>query len=107
MMQPPEERMRLDLQSPTIECGSCHFGSTLNGTWAVENGRLVWRGDDQLQTGRGPDLRCCVEGREVHRTVGIDIDWGNNTISDDDFAALLETDRVAREAEETAWNDRT
>ncbi len=56
----------MEIEGPTIMCGSCHFMSKLAGNWYVEDDRLVWRGDPLLTPWRGPRLDICCEGRDCN-----------------------------------------
>ena len=55
----------LELHNPSFECGHCRFETALTGTWTVEDGRLVFRGDPDPQPRRGPDLQSCCESSQV------------------------------------------
>ena len=55
----------LQIEGPTATCGECRFMSALSGTFSVEGGRLVWRGDRDLQPRRGPDLEGCCEREAI------------------------------------------
>ena len=56
----------MEIEGPTIVCGSCHFMSKLAGKWGIEHGHLVWRGDAVLTPSRGPKLDICCEGRDCN-----------------------------------------
>jgi hypothetical protein len=86
----------MKISSPTIECGECQFTNYLAGTWSVEDGHLVWRGEHSLTPWRGPDLDRCGEGSHCNldrRTPpGVMLD--DEPMSDEDYASLLATDRA-------------
>lgn len=90
----------LEIDGPRASCGYCQFTSPLRGTWSVEDGRLVWRGDESPQPGRGPDLRGCCEGHECGEFAGIAAEGAE--LSAEDVAALRETDLRA-EMRDCPW----
>ena len=89
----------LEIDGPRASCGYCQFTSYLRGTWSVEDGRLVWRGNESPQPGRGPDLNRCGEGHECGEFAGIVVDECAQ-MSAEDVAALRET---CRRAEMRDW----
>lgn len=64
----------LHIEGPAATCGHCRFTAALSGTFSVEDGRLVWRGDADLQPRRGPDLRGCCESSPAISFEGIEAD---------------------------------
>ena len=95
-----ETARNLEIDGPSASCGYCHFTSSLRGTWSVEDGRLVWRGDESPQPGRGPDLNSCCEGRECGDFAGITAEGVQ--LPAEDVAALRETD-IRAEMRDCPW----
>lgn len=89
-----KRNVTLDIEGPTATCGDCGFQTRLSGEWSVEDGRLVWRGDADLQPGRGPDLNGCCESREIAEFRIVTVD--DKELSAEDVAALRQS---ASEAE--------
>lgn len=79
----------LEIESPTARCSACGFTSTLEGEWSVENGRLIWRGDPELQTGRGPDLFRCAESHDCGNFGRVTVD--SEALSAEQLDVLRET----------------
>lgn len=83
----------LEIDVPVAKCGHCGFVSSLSGKWSVEDSQLVWRGNADLQPGRGPDLFSCCESREVTRFERMTVQegpplWKERELSAEDLAAL-------------------
>ena len=83
-------RRTLEIKSPVAECGACGFRSALEGKWSVEDGRLVWRGAAELQSGRGPDIFHCIEGRNCGDFDNVTVD--DELLSAEQLHALRETE---------------
>jgi hypothetical protein len=79
----------LEIEGPTATCGHCRFMTALSGKWSVEDGRLAWRGDAEIQPRRGPDLESCCESSPVVRFAHVTVD--GERLGEDDIAALRET----------------
>lgn len=79
----------LHIDGPTATCGHCQFTSALSGTFSVEDGRLAWRGDADLQPRRGPDLRSCCESSPVIEFEGIEA--GRVPLTAEQVAALRQS----------------
>ena len=69
-----KRHVTLDIFNPIADCGHCHFGQALKGTWSVEDGRLVFRADADPLPSRGPDLNGCYESDSVVRFKHIEVD---------------------------------
>lgn len=83
----------LIIEPPMALCGNCNFQTALAGKFSVENGRLVWRADADIQPRRGPDLTGCVEGYDVAKFAHVEVvqssgGWEYERLSDPDFDAL-------------------
>lgn len=92
----------LEIEHPRAECGHCRFTAALSGKFTVEDGRLVWRGDPDVQPGRGPDLVSCCESDPVAEFEFIVA--GGERLPAEDVEALRATARAAVEAEMRAWH---
>jgi hypothetical protein len=79
---------RLHIEFPAARCGYCGFTSGVYGEWTVEDGRLVFRAEADPLPGRGPDLFGCCEGSECGDFSGVEFDYGQDPLSDAEFAAL-------------------
>jgi hypothetical protein len=81
----------MEIEGPTIECGSCRFLASLSGVWSIEDGRLVWRGSEDLTPHRGPSLGTCSEGRDcnIDRDHPVGLVLEGEPVSDEDYASLL------------------
>jgi hypothetical protein len=64
----------LEIGGPTVQCGHCRFLTALTGTFSVEDGLLVWRGDPDPQPRRGPGLDGCCESDPVIEFERITVD---------------------------------
>jgi hypothetical protein len=95
-------RLTLEIEGPLANCGDCRFTTALSGKFSVEDGRLVWRGDAELQPRRGPDLQWCVESTETIRFEYVTVD--GDELSDEDVAALRRSDTEAVEARQASYN---
>ncbi len=84
--------MRLEITGPTVECDDCRFGSYVAGTFSVEGGRLVWRGDRTLFPHRGADLDGCSESSPYVECVGIEVD--GVILSEQEFNDLKRTEAL-------------
>jgi hypothetical protein len=65
MSEPADWPKTLEIDPPLATCGHCRFATALSGQFSVEDGRLVWRGDADLQPRRGPGLESCCESSEI------------------------------------------
>ena len=52
----------LEIDAPLAACGHCRFTTALDGSWSVEDGRLVFRAALDPLTRRGPSIGGCSEG---------------------------------------------
>lgn len=80
-------RQTLEIENPLASCGACHFGSALDGTWSVEEGRLVFRAMLNPLVRRGPGFEGCSEGRDgaaVFTRATVD----GKPLTDEQFAEL-------------------
>lgn len=95
----------LEIDAPSVACGSCRFTAALTGAWSVEDGRLVWRGAADPQPGRGPDLfRCCESDHTTDDFTAIKVyGGGGRRLSDEDVAALRAAATEAQERERAEW----
>jgi hypothetical protein len=96
----------LEIEGPLATCGHCRFISALVGTFSVEDGLLVWRGEADVQPRRGPDLSSCCESSSVVEFASISVDepTQRRILSDEDLAALRESARAAVEAQMAEWH---
>lgn len=92
----------LEIEGPAAVCGHCRFTGALAGTFTVEDGLLVWRGEPDVLPGRGPGLESCCESYEIAQFTRIDAD--GVIIDGDELAALRESARAAAEAEMREWH---
>jgi hypothetical protein len=84
-------RETLEISNPLAECGGCRFATALDGTWSVEDGRLVFRAMLNPLTRRGPSVDSCGEGyhndspeRVEFKRVTVD----GKPLTDEQFATL-------------------
>src|SRR5713101_8459006 len=101
-MRVGDDARTLWVEHPIAECGQCFFTTRLSGKFTVEDGRLVWRGDPDVQPRRGPDLTSCCESNPV--TEFEFIEAGGERLPAGDVEALRATARAAVDAEMRAWH---
>ena len=97
-------RQTLEIENPLATCGSCRFTTALDGTWTVEDGRLVFRAALNPLIRRGPSMGTCTEG--THE--GVDrgalefryLTVDGRALSDEEFTAL----KASAESPE-AWEE--
>lgn len=94
----------LEIEGPSVTCGACRFTSALEGTFSVEDGRLVWRADPDPQPRRGPDFRSCCEGRDCGEFEHVTDGWGDREFSSEEIAAVRATAEEAQRREMEAWH---
>ena len=95
-----EPEATFEIEGPSAECNDCRFTVALSGTWSVEDGRLVWRGDADLQPGRGPDLFFCCESDKFIDFTKVTVEgpspqWEKRTLTSEEFDALRASARPA------------
>lgn len=93
----------LEIDAPLATCGGCGFTSRLDGTWSVEDGRLVFRAALNPLVRRGPSLDSCCEsdhdgrgGTVAFRRITVD-----GKLLTDEQAAIL---RASAESPD-AWDE--
>ena len=96
-MSDTDYKRTLEISAPLATCGHCRFATELTGKFTVEDGRLVWRGDADVQPRRGPSLESCSESSEVPEVRWIEVE--EQRLSDQDVAALRATAKAAQDAE--------
>jgi hypothetical protein len=87
----------LEIENPLARCGHCGHVNGLDGTWSVEDGRLVFRADANPLTSRGPDFHGCSESSEVTEFKKITVD--DKPLTPEQVAELQAVERAADEAE--------
>jgi hypothetical protein len=100
-LQPYQETLEID--NPLAACGHCRFTTALDGTWSVEDGRLVFRAMLNPLTRRGPSMGSCCEGG--HDGIPGALEFKRVTVdgkplTDEQFAAL----KASAESPE-AWEE--
>lgn len=96
----------LEIEGPSVTCGACRFSSSLQGTFTVEDGLLVWRAHPDAQPRRGPDFTSCCEGRDCpDEFASITADWGHREFSSEEMAALRASADKARAEEMRRWHE--
>jgi hypothetical protein len=94
-------RETLTIENPLAVCGHCRFTTALDGEWAVEDGRLVFRAAGAPLDRRGPGLESCCESDPVVEFRHIEVD--GKRLSGEDTATLRATMREAQIEEARAW----
>ena len=103
--KPPEPwRETLEIENPIAACGGCRFTTALDGTWSVEDGRLVFRAMPDPLARRGPSMDTCCESHHEGAESGVlefrRVTVGGRPLSDDQFAVLK-----ASAASPETWKD--
>lgn len=89
--KPEPWRETLEIGNPLATCGGCRFITALDGTWSVEDGRLVFRALLNPLARRGPSIDHCGEGYHDDSAEPVEfrrITVDGKPLSGEQFAAL-------------------